>query len=419
MNSRRPTAHVSSGRLILGQPAVGQRQDDPTWHDYITVNGLRFLRKNVGIDFAAHDGNYGTRIISGLGNWKQTNGSHAVFRLYDHVRRAILNAIAMGFKEFQNLTPMQIDDMVEAVVKQVITHFGLVTPQLTQAEDAYGRLQIVGENTALGVGSLNRGTICITSRDLTDYVPADGMTLLFPGLLFRRPNPLMGLPFLKSASNYALAYIWKSVICSWFKANEVLGLNWKGDRIAETTGSIPLAITYLPKDLIEFRIPDEAAGRLNSITTDTVIKLIEARYGNRARVRFGLGVWHLEHCNELWVMGSWSGVAPVTNVLFDQRFLPWRFQRIIPLNPFIPQRVWDDSVGDSYLRWLELHFEPEPGHEHGWHYSTQPGQIGSQIRRDYWTLVRDPSQIRRDLPQLFVPGTWHSPVELLEPELQD
>lgn len=409
---------------IIGQNAdPTARAADAAWHDHVVVGGEVRLRRLTGVDLGAHGLHYGTNIISGIGAWLTHLAAAAardpawvIFRLRDHVRRALRNMRAIGFKG-----PLPSE---EEVMNWIITAMGLGIPQLHKPDlelknqrDVYGRVFGLADNIALGVSSPNRGVVNVLTRNLTEYVPESGLSLLFMGMLFRRPSMFMGLTMLKSESNYALAHVLKNVVAAWYKCDEVLAMSWDGSEISETSGSVPALFFYGPGDTVTVRIPRLGAYRLNGITVDTFV-LIARQLGWKVIIDEPVTWQHVSTADEIWVLGSWSGMAPVTRIMVDPRFLPkwWQFTAGLR-EPKVPASVWHDSVDTQYFDWLEANFQPvDAGDVLGWRYAQTPGTQGSRAKEIYWRIVRQDPALTAEFN---IPADWHTPVEPLVGVLEE
>lgn len=153
-------------------------------HPFTMVNGLFARTGDVRISPYVHALHYGTGIIGGTGGWHDpATGEHHAFRLPDTVRRLIANAQAIGLPgPFPD--PLLVDGWF-------LTLMGLNLSSLVKSKDIYNRPLVIADGVRLGVGSISRGIIAGITRDLTDYLPPSGISLLFPGMPFRRPNPFM------------------------------------------------------------------------------------------------------------------------------------------------------------------------------------------------------------------------------------
>ncbi|MDP3971133.1 MAG: aminotransferase class IV [bacterium] len=389
------TQHVSRNVIIVGD---SPNKNAGEHHPFTMVDGAIYHTDMVGIDPRASAVNYGLARISGYGAWRRPeDDTHWMFRPEDHMTRIHQNALAIPVLGDFPSTNMLVD--------WSITSLGLGIPHLTRAKDVYGRTLVVQGGVALGVGTRGHGHVINFTRDLTEYVPAEGLDLLFPGMLCRRPNIFMGRPFEKAAGNYDLAHFWKGVVAKGLGFNEILMLNWNGTEIAETSGSIPVAIVRLSDKKIQMRVPRLESGRLNSITTDTLIYLAH-KLGWEVIVNQRLTLDHLIHADELWVAGSWSGLASVRNISLDQR---WMREA-----PILPPEIFRDGVGPAYKAWLDENFQPVNARKLGWTPSFAPGPLGTQLRELYWGVVRNRPEFRR----IDRPSNWNVKVNPIVPNTE-
>lgn len=223
----------------------------------------------------------------------------------------------------------------------------------------------------------------------------------------------MGLPTAKSASNYALSHFWKTVIAPLFGCQEVLTLSWNGLEISETTGSVPIGIRYRSKGRKPILyVPRPEAWRLNSITTETVIWLAR-QMGWEVQI-CALQPDKLACCNEIWLLGTWTGPGPVTELKLDPKFLHGE--------PPVPTEVFWDGVGTRYADWLAENFRPVSAKELGWLFSTKPGDAGCELRDAYWALVRNPAGLADlGLGEIIarIPPDWRMKIEPRLPDEPD
>lgn len=382
------------------QPSIhiGLEPGEGEEHSICMVNGEFTRTEDVRFSPYLHGLHYGTNVIGGTGGWYDpaTNQHHA-FRLPDTVWRLIANAQAVGMRG-----PFPNQMMV--VVGWFLTLMGLNLSELVKSPDIYCRPVMLADGVRLGVGSVSKGTALGLTRDLTDYLPKSGISLLFPGMLFRRSNPSMGLPVVKSASNYALSHFWKTVIAPMFGCQEVLTLNWDGQEVSETTGSVPIGIIYRAGQKPILQFPRDEAWRLNSITLSTVL-WIALRMGWDLDIT-QVTVEKMAKWDEIWLLGTWTGPGPVTNVQLDPSFLRGE--------PRVPANVFRDGVGTQYADWLRENLRPVSGKDRNWRYSTEPGYAGTRLADAYWAVVRNPDGLAElGLGGLIaqIPSDWRMRIE--------
>lgn len=381
------TINARTEFLVVGDSPDQSKGED---HPFLLVDGQAYRSDRVGINPRSSGGNYALTRISGYGGWKRpSDGSFWAFRQADHMRRVHQNALAIPIN---GRLPS-----VEELTQWSLTSLGLGIPDLKVAQDVYGRTLVVQGAVALGVGSRGGPHIVQFTRDLIDYVPPNGLALLIPGMLCRRPSPFMGRPTEKAASNYDLPHFWK-VVAKERGYDEILMLNWNGQEIAETSGSIPLCLYTREREHITARIPRLASWRLNSLVTDTLIELMRRVLGWEVIDDEPLTYEHMRKADEICVQGSWSGLAVVTKIGYDPHFLVGE--------PGVPTEIFADGVGEAYYEWLRQNFHPQ-GADAPWRFCADPGRAGLRLRELFWGLVRN----HPDFKGISRPAHWNTLVE--------
>lgn len=354
--------------LLVGDAANQDKGED---HPYLLVDGKPYHTGRVGIDPRCSAFHYALGDISGYGAWNRpSDKTRWAFRQVNQMWRVLQNARAIPVRG-------ELPDL-KTLLEWSLLGLGMAIPHLTQAEDVYGRTSVIQGAVALGVGSRGNPHIVQISRDLTEYVPPTGLALLMPGMLLRRSSPFIGRPTEKSVSNYSLAHLWK-VIANELGYDEVLMLNWNGDEVAESSGSIPICIYHLPNRRVRARFSRFGSWRLNSITLDTNAYLMR-RLGWEVIDDQPMLFDHLCAADEIWVAGSWSGLAPVTRFGYDPNFLTGE--------PNVPEEVFADGVGDAYYQWIMANFKPRSAGT-DFRFSAEPGHQGLKLKQQYWGVVRN------------------------------
>ena len=374
---------VPDDTLIIGDPAdltLGEQ------HATCSVDGQLYLTENVGYNVATHGLHYGTFVLSGLGAWRCADGRHRIFRPEDHMRRARCNAQFMNPKK-----PLPSE---EQLADWAVRTLGVGIPQLVAAQDVYGRVGIANTAIAMGVGSIGQGAVVINTRDMIDYLPKEGVRLLFPGSLLRRAHPLSAPSPAKMAPNYTLSHVWKSQIAKRFGCNEGLMMAPVGGEIAETTGSIPVLI--MPGKVL---VVPRSLWRLNSITTATIMMIAE-QMGYTVREEI-LTQEHLQEAIAIRLAGSWTGLGHVCDIATDVKWLNQE-----PTETDL-MAMFGNSVGDNFVTWVLENFEPTSVSDH-WAFSRVPEEQGEALAEAYWDVVR-----QRPGCQISYPDNWHRDVPAL------
>lgn len=353
-------------------------------HPCVWLNGDIIPTQRCGLSPWAHIIHYATGVISGIGAWKMNGapGRLVGFRWPDHAERFGNNCIAKGLEQKPSFK-----QILYALVEMTMNN----RKALTQAQDLYLRLFAFNGSEELGVGSPGKTNVCIITRDLTDYLglgSRPGVTVLYPGHLFRRLHPSQAFPYAKSVTNYAKGAFFKRAVpgLTGQKFDEVLAEAWNGKELAETTGSCLVivlnGVIYTPR-------PE--AWPLPSITLDTFIRIARA-LGRKVVTDKPVTRKMLFRAHEVGLTGTWSGVVPVTKILFD------------PDCPLPPTKVFAKNGGADFPRWLSDNFHPKPVDAP---FAEKPGDTINEIKKIYWEVVRGNGEKIADCPKLRIPREWH------------
>lgn len=358
----------------------GGAGEDFSHHPRIWLNGEIRDSRRCGLSPWIHGLHYATFILAGIGLWKGVDGCYRGFRWQDHALRFFNNLKAIGIPADKYSPEILVEALAEVGRRNL--------PHLKEAEDLYLRLFGCQSSEALGVGSRSGTLVAIVSRDLTEYLNLKnraGVSVLYPGHLFRRRHPSHGFSYAKASGNYDRASLFKGVVASKFQAVEVIAEAWDGKELSETTGSN----IFIVKDGV-VHTPRLESWCLRGITRDTVIRILRSldiKVEENAPVLPEL----LFAAEEVFLTGTWSGVVPVDQIFYD------------PACPEPWAEIYLENGGADFPSWLEDNFQPQPLRVP---FSGKPGSITARVREIYWAIVRHNSQAIP--PNMGVPPSWHT-----------
>ncbi|MDP3244734.1 MAG: aminotransferase class IV [bacterium] len=372
----------TTGQGLQKYPFIGPDTNTPH-HPWVWLNGDVIPTRRCGFSPWTHVIHYATGVISGIGFWKGWDGVYRGFRWPDHIRRLLNNLEAMGLETSFNET-----DLMQALRKTSCRNLSA----LTEADDLYLRAFAFQGSEALGVGSRGKTNVAIVTRDLTDYLKLGtrpGATVLYPATFFRRQHPSQGFPYAKAVSNYNRGALFKGVVAQQLgiTVDEVLAEAWNGDELAETTGSnifvVINGVVHTPR-LESWCLDGITRKTIISIARALDIKVVDNQPVTREM---------LFHADEVFLTGTWSGVVPVSEILFDLCCLE------------MPKKIYAENGGADFLPWLKNHFHPIPIKAP---FVGETGPITAKLRKIYWRIVRGKTKIHG--LKMTVPPDWHTTI---------